>query len=86
MYNNIIFSSLDIPTSTPPVFSLRLVNGSDVNSGRVEIKYSDVWGTICDDGWDINDANVVCQELLLGNALNAYRYNYTDHSNSYSIL
>lgn len=63
----------DAPTSAPPVLNVRLVNGSDVFSGRVEVQYSGVWGSVCDDGWDINDANVACQELLLGNALNAYR-------------
>ena len=44
---------------------IRLVGGNDSREGRVEICFNDVWGTVCDDFWDNNDATVVCRQLGL---------------------
>ncbi|XP_062247230.1 uncharacterized protein si:ch211-150o23.3 [Platichthys flesus] len=45
---------------------VRLVDGEDECSGRVEVLRHDRWGTVCDHGWDHREANVVCLELGCG--------------------
>ena len=42
---------------------LRLVNGSTPLEGRLEICKNNTYGTICDDQWDVLDAQVACRQL-----------------------
>ena len=62
----------DIETYLNLVPQVRLVGGNGVNTGRVEVHYYNTWGTVCDDGWDLKDATVVCRELGFPGAISSY--------------
>ena len=41
------------------------LQGGTTTSGRVEICYNNIWGTVCDNFWGAADAQVVCRQLGL---------------------
>ena len=69
LYSKILFKNSPDPCPGNPI----RLNGSDnAYSGRVEYCYNGIYGTICDDEWSIQDANVACRQLGFQGARRAY--------------
>ena len=42
---------------------IRLVEGGNIYEGRIELFNDYEWVSVCENGWNINAANVVCRDL-----------------------
>ncbi|XP_031365820.1 uncharacterized protein LOC102678715 isoform X3 [Apis dorsata] len=44
-------------------YEIRLAGSDYDNEGRIEVKILGIWGQVCDDGFGMIDADVICKEL-----------------------
>ena len=70
--------SLSMSTCLTPGFNcndsdIRLVNGSNMHEGVVEICFDGVWGTVCASGLDNLAASVICRWLGFPDAGTSYQ-------------
>ena len=69
---------------------VRLVGGNDKYEGRVEVCIENGWHTVCDNGWGVQEAVVVCGQLGYSYTGGKYYIIYVSiihakHSHSYSL-
>ncbi|XP_071959550.1 scavenger receptor cysteine-rich type 1 protein M130-like [Antedon mediterranea] len=58
--------TLSLIISVYSVFEIRLTGGPSDNIGRLEVYHNGEWGTVCNNGWNLLNAQVVCRELGYG--------------------
>ena len=56
----LVLHSVPVPYSN---YSVRLADGPTEHEGRVEVFFNGEWGSICNDGWSLQDAEVICKQL-----------------------
>jgi deleted-in-malignant-brain-tumors protein 1 len=56
-------NNVGISCTKPADGELRILGGANSSAGRLEVFVNNAWGTVCDDWWSRNDAQVACKQL-----------------------
>lgn len=52
-----------------PIFAVtKLVDGPNPCDGKLQVLHDHHWGSVCNTGWGLEDATVLCRELGCGEA------------------
>eukprot|EP00057_Strongylocentrotus_purpuratus_P012193 XP_011666667.1 PREDICTED: neurotrypsin-like [Strongylocentrotus purpuratus] len=62
-YLNLHYSLVFLSSFTRFFLEYRLMDGQVPSEGRVEVFHNEYWGSVCDDQWSLEDAEVVCKDL-----------------------
>jgi hypothetical protein len=84
-------TTTEVTTSEPVGHYVELVGGSAPNEGNVYAQnpVTGIYGPVCDDGFDVNAANVVCKQLGFAGASNFHtesHYGFVSHVFSYDDI
>lgn len=58
-----IHTAKDTVKSDCDDWDLRVMDGSSVREGRVEVCFNQAWGTICNEHYGVADAQILCSQL-----------------------
>uniref|UniRef100_A0A1X7T5H5 SRCR domain-containing protein n=1 Tax=Amphimedon queenslandica TaxID=400682 RepID=A0A1X7T5H5_AMPQE len=59
--------------------SVRLVNGTTPDEGRLEVCINGEWGTVCSHYWDRSETKVICRQLGYGQDAEGSRFRYSKY-------
>ncbi|RDD36431.1 Deleted in malignant brain tumors 1 protein, partial [Trichoplax sp. H2] len=71
-HNCIHSEDVGVTCSTVNYAEARLVDGNGYSYGRLEVKYNNTWGTVCQNGFTLQSAHIVCQQLGFENGAIAF--------------
>ncbi|XP_070556511.1 scavenger receptor cysteine-rich domain-containing protein DMBT1-like [Ptychodera flava] len=81
MRSGMLLANADVRDGASHVeWQLRLSEGLTPFQGRIEVRVNGTWGTVCDKGFDFEDAEVICKNLGFPGAIEAIHGGQTEAS------
>ena len=71
----------DVPTEG----AIKLSGADSPSAGRVNVFHNGKWGRVCQHGWDLADAQVVCRQLKFQGAIQAMNSSSSPFSSGYLL-